>query len=104
MYPVGFTVLIYIYMCVCVCVRTCVYYYTHSAHLSSIYTCCTKLVFTRAVLVSKACLLVGGHVTHMGIMRGLCRVLVQKPNVKRPIEISTRSSDNNIKIHLKRIN
>jgi hypothetical protein len=46
-----------------------------------------------------------GHVTHMmGDMRGLCRVLVQKPNIKRPLGISTRSLEDNIKIHLKEIN
>jgi hypothetical protein len=45
-----------------------------------------------------------GLVTHLENMRGLYRVLVQKPNIKRPLGIPTRVLEDNKKIHLKEIN
>jgi hypothetical protein len=45
-----------------------------------------------------------GHVKLMGNIRVLCRVLVQKPNIKRPLRIPAHNLENNNKIHLKEIN
>jgi len=45
-----------------------------------------------------------GHVKHMGNIRGLCRILVQKPNIKRPLRIPTHSLEDNNKLYLKEIN
>ena len=41
-----------------------------------------------------------GHVTRMGERRGVCRVLVKKPEGKRPLGRLRRSWEDNIKMYL----
>ena len=42
----------------------------------------------------------GGHVAHMGESRGIYRVLVGKPEGKRPLERLRRRWEDNIKMDL----
>jgi len=46
---------------------------------------------------------IGGHVTGMGERRGVYRILVGKPEGKRPLGRLTRSRENIIKIDLQEV-
>jgi len=44
-----------------------------------------------------------GHVAHMGQSRGICKVLVWKPEGKRPVRTPTHRCEHNIKMDLQEV-
>ena len=44
-----------------------------------------------------------GHVASMGERRGVCRVLVRKPEGKRPLRRPRRRGEDNIKLNLQEV-
>ena len=70
----------------------------HNEELNDLY-CSTNIV---RVIKSRR-MRWAGHVTRMGKRKGICRVLVGKPDGKRPLGRTRRRLEDNIKMYLQEV-
>jgi len=70
----------------------------HNEELNDLY-CSTNIV---RVIKSRR-MRWAGHVTRMGKRKGICRVLVGKPEGKRPLGRTRRRLEDNIKMYLQEV-
>ena len=61
------------------------------------------MICTNIVRVIKSRMRWAGHLAHMGERRGICRVLVGKPEGKRPLGRSRRRWKSNIEMDLQEV-
>jgi hypothetical protein len=70
----------------------------HEGELNDLY--CSSTIFR---VIKSRRMKWAGHVARMGERRGLYRVLVGKPEGKRPLGISKRRGEDNIKMDLREV-
>jgi hypothetical protein len=70
----------------------------HNEELSDLYSLPNILLVVKSRRIRWA-----GHMARMGEGRGVCRVLVGKPEGRRPLERPRRRSEDNIKMDLQEV-